>query len=140
MPEWHFYLPQKENRVHFLYWKLYVHNTHLACTIRVNCYFLAFQKADVHKLMTFTCPGQSGKYLCSTLHFVLNMWHSERAWHTDWFNIHFVNNTLFGISKKKKKKIYIQILNNYQKSVMNWIVCVFLMQFQAVLKMLNNYM
>ena len=47
-----------------------------------NCYFLVFQNACLN--LTFTCPGQSGKRLCSILHI---LWYSNTfpLLHDVWF-------------------------------------------------------
>ena len=42
-----------------------LHNTLLACPIRQLLFLNVFQCACPN--LTFTCPGQSGKCLCSTL-------------------------------------------------------------------------
>ena len=49
----------------FFYWKSYVRNTLLSFSWpdSGNCYFLVFQNACTN--LTFNCPGQSGKCLCT---------------------------------------------------------------------------
>ena len=55
---------QKRNN-YLLYGKLYVYNTLLACPIRATVIFWSFKHACPN--LTFTCPRQSDKCICSTL-------------------------------------------------------------------------
>ena len=64
-----FLIAPKRKIVIFLYWKSSYVLCISQCTLSLpdlgNCYFLVFQNACSN--LTYTCPGQSGTCLCSTL-------------------------------------------------------------------------